>query len=78
MGLLGGALVGGCGGDSAGDTGRFAGASNTPQPQVLDTRQALAMAEQSSDTAPPFAVDDGTLLIADTSETSTPLVIDAT
>ena len=50
--------------------------SQTPPPsssnQMLDTAQVLALAQQSSETSMPFAVNGGALTLTDTSETSEP------
>ncbi len=48
-----------------------------PIPQSLDTAKVLALAQQSSETASPFAVDGGLVTLSDTSETSSPVAIDA-
>jgi hypothetical protein len=46
-------------------------------PQALDTAQVLALAQKSSETALPFAVNGGLVSLTDTSETSSPITIDA-
>jgi hypothetical protein len=46
-------------------------------PQALDTAQVLALAQKDSQTALPFAVDGGLVTLNDTSETSSPIVVDA-
>jgi hypothetical protein len=48
-----------------------------PQPQALDTAQVLALAKQSSETASPFPVDSGLLVLTDTSETSAAITVNA-
>lgn len=46
-------------------------------PQALDTAQVLALAEKTSETASPFAVNGGLITLTDTSETSSPVAVDA-
>ena len=41
-------------------------------PQALDSAQVLALAEKTSETASPFAVNGGLVTLTDTSETSSP------
>lgn len=58
------------------------GASNNPPPpppsnQSLDTAQVLALAQQSSETSTPVAVNGGALTLNDTSETSAPIAVNA-
>ncbi len=59
------------------------GASAPPPPppppasKSLDTAQVLALAQQSSETSTPMAVDGGALTLDDTSETSTPIAVNA-
>jgi hypothetical protein len=45
--------------------------------QSLDTQQVLALADTPSNTAQPLPVNDGLLVLDDTSETSLPINIDA-
>jgi flavin reductase (DIM6/NTAB) family NADH-FMN oxidoreductase RutF len=45
--------------------------------QRLDTAQVLAIARQPSETGEPFAVDQGALMLTDTSETSEPVTVNA-
>lgn len=61
-------LAAGCGG----------GDHNTPPPptsanQALDTAQVLALAQHSTDTGEPLAVNGGALTLTDTSETTQPV-----
>jgi hypothetical protein len=46
-------------------------------PQALDTTQVLALAEKTSETGSPFAVNGGLITLTDTSETSSPVTVDA-
>ncbi|MEP6884626.1 MAG: hypothetical protein ABJC66_07745 [Gammaproteobacteria bacterium] len=58
-------------------------AATTPPPappptsQSLDTAQVLALAQHTSETASPIAVNDGALTLNDTSETTTPIAVAA-
>jgi hypothetical protein len=45
-------------------------------PQALDSAQVLSIAQKPSETASPFAVNGGLVTLTDTSETSSPIVID--
>ncbi len=61
--------------------------NNNPPPQPpppppstslsLDTAQVLALAQQTSETAAPLAVNGGALTLNDTSETSAPIAVTA-
>lgn len=58
------------------------GASNNPPPpptsnQSLDTAQVLALAQQTSETSTPVAVNGGAITLNDTSETSAPIAVNA-
>jgi hypothetical protein len=67
-----------CGGGSGGQSAASPPAQTTPaapQPQSLDTAQVLALAKQSSETAAPFPVDSGLLVLTDTSETSAAITV---
>lgn len=44
-------------------------------PQALDTAQVLALAQKTSETANPFAVNGGLVTFTDTSETTSPIVV---
>ncbi len=46
-------------------------------PEALDTAQVLAIAEKPSESATPFAVNGGLVTLTDTSETSSPIAVDA-
>lgn len=46
-------------------------------PQALDPAQVLALAQKTSETASPFAVNGGLITLSDTSETSSPVTVDA-
>jgi hypothetical protein len=48
-----------------------------PTSQSLDTAQVLALAQQSSETNTPVAVNGGALTLNDTSETSAPIAVTA-
>jgi hypothetical protein len=45
--------------------------------QALDTAQVLTLAQATSETSTPFAVNGGALTLTDTSETSTPVSVNA-
>ncbi|MDB6086129.1 MAG: hypothetical protein JWN43_4010 [Gammaproteobacteria bacterium] len=45
--------------------------------QSLDTAQVLALAQQTSETSSPIAVNGGALTLNDTSETSAPIAVNA-
>jgi hypothetical protein len=47
--------------------------STTSSAQALDTAQVLALAQQTSETGTPFAVNGNALTLTDTSETSSPI-----
>jgi uncharacterized lipoprotein YbaY len=49
----------------------------TPASQALDTQQVLALAQQTSETSTPTAVNNGAITITDTSETSSPISVNA-
>jgi hypothetical protein len=49
--------------------------ASTAAGMSLDTAQVLAQARQASETGEPYAVNDGALSLADTSDTSEPLAI---
>ena len=73
-------LVSGCGGGGQGQTASAgSGGSTMPMPTSvsLTTGDVLTQAQKQSETAAPFAVDNGAVLLTDTSETSEPLNIDA-
>lgn len=74
-----------CGGGGAATSGFNSGSSASPSdplggpPSVLDTQQVLALAEKSSETAQPFAVDGGAVSVYPTEdETSEPISVDGT
>jgi hypothetical protein len=69
VGVVAGSLMSACGGGGSGT----APVSQTPQPQALDTTEVLAQARVTSETSEPYAVDDGALMLTDTSETSQPI-----
>jgi hypothetical protein len=46
--------------------------------QALDTAQVMAQARLTSETGEPYPVNDGALVLTDTSETAEPLSIDGT
>jgi hypothetical protein len=47
--------------------------TTTSTAQALDTAQVLALAQQTSETSTPFAVNGNALTLTDTSETSAPI-----
>ena len=66
-----------CGGH---DTGSAAAppSSSAPPPSAvmtLDTAQVLALAQVTSETASPFAVNGGAFVQTDTSETTAPIAV---
>lgn len=67
-------LAAGCGG---GDHNNSPPGSGSPPPtsanQALDTAQVLALAQHSTDTGEPLAVNGGALTLTDTSETTQPV-----
>lgn len=44
-------------------------------PQALDTAQVLSLAQKTSETASPFAVNGGLVTLTDTSETTSPITV---
>jgi hypothetical protein len=81
-------LLGGCGGSdngppvtsaSSGSSG--SSGSSAPGPtatmQSLDTQEVLAQAQKPSETSSPYTVDDGLVVLTDTSDTTAPVSIDA-
>lgn len=81
-------LLGGCGGadngppvssmasGSSGSSGSSAPGPTATQ-QSLDTQEVLAQAQMPSETSSPYVVDDGLLVLTDTSETTAPITINA-
>ena len=72
------AAMSGCGGSGNGQSAASTPTQSTPaapQPQALDTAQVLALAKQSSETASPFPVDSGLLVLTDTSDTTTAITV---
>jgi hypothetical protein len=70
----------GCGGSS--HSGSAAASPPPPAPptsqnQSLDTSQVLMQAKQTSESSSPYPVDDGALTLTDTSETSSPITVNA-
>ena len=65
------ALIGGCDGD------RSAPKPVPPTSQSLDTAQVLVLAQNTSETSTPLAVNGGALVLNDTSETSSPIPVSA-
>jgi hypothetical protein len=63
-------LLSACGGSEE----RVPSAAVTP-PQSLDTQQVLVIAEARSETASPLVVNNGLLVLDDTSETALPIHI---
>jgi len=69
-------LIAACGGGHQGAaTAPMSPPSSTSQ--SLDTAQVLALAQQTSETSAPIAVNDGALALNDTSETSAPIAVNA-
>ncbi len=69
-------LVSGCGG---GDQGQAGGGSSNPPPTSvsLSTGDVLTLAQKPSETASPFAVNGGAVMLTDTSETAEPINVNA-
>jgi len=69
-------VVAACHHDNNGSTPPTA---TTPPPtssmMALDTAQVLALAQQTSETSSPFAVNGGALTLTDTSETTAPISV---
>lgn len=67
-------LVSGCGGGDQGQAaaGAGAGGSMTPSSLSLSTGDVLTLAQKTSESAAPFAVDAGAVTLNDTSDTSEP------
>jgi hypothetical protein len=78
--------LGGCGDDGSAMSGATAAGSpaqsQPPPPQVhaqsLDTLQLLEQARQASNTADPYLVNGGALRLTDTSDSSDPILVNAT
>ena len=69
-------LVSGCGGGNSGEASG-GGGGTTPTSVSLSTGDVLTLAQKTSETAAPFAVDAGALTLTDTSETSEPINVNA-
>ena len=69
-------LVSGCGGNDHGQAATGTG-STAPTSVSLSTQDNLSLAQKTSETSTPFAVDGGALLLTDTSDTSEPVSINA-
>jgi len=72
-------LLAACGGN---DNGSSNTSTTTPPPTTttpsgmgLDTAQVLALAQVTSETSAPFAVDGGAVTLDDSSETSSPIAV---
>jgi hypothetical protein len=71
-------LVSGCGGGNQGQSaGGGSGGSTAPTSVSLTTVDVLSLAQKQSETAAPFALDSGAVMLTDTSETSEPININA-
>jgi hypothetical protein len=68
-------LVTGCGHDD--NTTMTPPPAPPPTTQSLDTAAVLTMAMASSETSDPIMVDDGAVVLTDTSETTDPISVDA-
>ncbi|HEY3731686.1 MAG TPA: hypothetical protein VGL28_10565 [Steroidobacteraceae bacterium] len=69
----------GLGLSACGGSNSSAPAMTQPPPSMgasLDTAGVLALAQKTSETATPFAVNDGALTLTDTSDNAPPLAID--
>jgi hypothetical protein len=70
------AALSGCGGSE--ESAAMSPPLTTPPGQGLVTSQVLAQARQASETAEPYAVNDGVVSLLDSSETTDPINIDVT
>jgi hypothetical protein len=70
------AALSGCGGSD--ESVAMSPPLSTPPGQGLVTSQVLTQARQPSETAEPYAVNDGAVSLLDGSETTDPINIDAT
>ncbi len=79
MGAMGAAvLAAGCGGSDNGSGATTPPSSTTPptsSTMALDTAQVLALAQVTSETSSPFAVNAGALTLTDTSNTTAPISV---
>ncbi len=72
-------MLAACGGDNNGSSNNST--TTTPPPttsssgMALDTAQVLALAQVTSETSTPFAVNGGALTLTDTSESSSPITV---
>jgi hypothetical protein len=73
--------VAGCGGSGASMAPSATATTQSPAPQAhtqsLDTGQLLEQARQVSETADPYAVNDGVLKLTDTSDETDPILVNA-
>lgn len=70
-------LVSGCGGGDNGQTAAGGGSANPPSAVSLATVDVLSLAQKSSETASPYVIDGGAIVLTDTSETSEPINVNA-
>jgi hypothetical protein len=74
-------LVSGCGGGDHGQAAMGAsgggGGSTAPSSVSLSTGDVLTLAQKTSETASPYTVDGGALVLTDASETSEPINVNA-
>jgi len=70
-------ILAACGGNDNGSS--TSTTTPTPPPtsnvMALDTAQVLALAQVTSETSAPFAVNGGALVLTDTSETGSPISV---
>ncbi len=73
-------LVSACGGGDdhagSGQSGTVGTTAPAPATESLDTEQVFVLAQRTSETNSPFALDGGLVTLSDTSETSEPISID--
>ena len=69
--------VSACGGGGGSDVAQTPPAPSSST-QALDTAQVLIQARAISETSDPYPVNDGALILTDTSETSEPLSVNGT
>jgi hypothetical protein len=71
------ATLTGCGGGGSSSSSQAPPSPPMSSAQSLDTAQVLAQARQTSETSLPYQVNDGALTLTDTSESTTPISVNA-
>jgi protein-disulfide isomerase len=75
--VLGAAALAAGGLSACGDHGGSASAPTPPITQELTTGDVLALAQKTSETSQPIAVDNNALVLTDTSDTTEPISVNA-